>query len=88
MNTAQAVAHFGSKKKLAEALGISPSAVTLWADTIPTLRQFQIQMLTSGDLKAEAEPAPDSNKSSSQNRRLTPGLNGSVRVSSTQQAAQ
>lgn len=82
MNTAQAVAHFGSKKKLAEALGISPSAVTLWADTIPTLRQFQIQMLTSGYLKAEADSAPDLNKSSSKIHRRTPGLDGSVCVSS------
>ena len=87
MNTAQAVAHFGSKKKLAEALGISPSAVTLWANAIPTLRQFQIQMLTCGALKAERDAAPDLNKASSKNHRLAPDLDDSVCASSTAQVA-
>lgn len=82
MNTSQAVTHFGSKKKLAVALGISPSAVTLWADAIPTLRQFQIQMMTSGALKADAVSAPDLNKSSAKNQHLAPGPNGSVCASS------
>lgn len=53
MNTDQAVAHFGSKKKLADALGITAGAVTLWKNVIPLLRQYQIQAVTGGGLKVD-----------------------------------
>jgi DNA-binding transcriptional regulator YdaS (Cro superfamily) len=82
MNTTQAVSHFGSKKKLADALDISPSAVTLWGDVIPRLRQFQIQMLTGGVLSAEVTPAPNLNQSSTNALARTSGPDGAVRPSS------
>ena len=53
MKTKDAALHFGSKKKLAEALCISPGAVTMWGDYVPASRQYQIQVLTQGALKAE-----------------------------------
>lgn len=53
MKTKDAALHFGSKKKLAEALSISPGAVTMWGDYVPESRQYQIQVLTTGALKAQ-----------------------------------
>lgn len=52
MKTQQVAEFFGNKKKLAEALGIKPSAVTMWGDTIPVSRQYQIEVLSKGKFKA------------------------------------
>lgn len=52
MNTQEAANHFGSKVKLARALGIRPSAITGWGDTPPLVRQYQIQVLSKNKLKA------------------------------------
>lgn len=57
MKTKQAAEFFGSKKKLANALGISPSAVTMWGDDVPELRQYQIEQLTKGKVKHTAKAA-------------------------------
>lgn len=58
MTTQEAVAYFGGKKiDLAKALGIRPSAVTMWGDEIPMLRQYQIEHLTKGELQATPEAA-------------------------------
>lgn len=43
---------FGGKKKLADALGIFPSAVTQWGNSVPVGRQYQIEVLTKGRFKA------------------------------------
>jgi hypothetical protein len=55
MKTRDAANYFGSKKKLAEALGIQPSAVTMWGEVIPISRQYQIQILSNGKLMAEVK---------------------------------
>lgn len=55
MKTRDAANHFGSKKKLAEALGIQPSAVTMWGEFVPISRQYQLQILSKGKLLAEAK---------------------------------
>mgnify|MGYP000722136419 CR=1 FL=1 len=57
MNIDDAIKYFGSKKKLAEALGIRPSAVTQWGVDIPTTRQFQIQVISKNKLKADQKAA-------------------------------
>lgn len=57
MKTKEAADFFGSKKKLAIALGISPSAVTMWGDDVPELRQYQIERLTKGKLKRSNKAA-------------------------------
>lgn len=61
MKTQDAADHFGSRVKLAKALGITPSAVTGWGDHPPITRQYQIQVLSKGKLKAsqqvESQPA-------------------------------
>lgn len=55
MNTSQAVAHFGGVKKLADALGIGRAAVYQWGDEPPIDRQCQIEVMTSGALKADRQ---------------------------------
>lgn len=52
MKIEDVTAFFGSKSKLAEALGVSPSAATQWRDNIPVGRQYQIQVITNGKFKA------------------------------------
>ncbi len=52
MKTQDVADLFGSKKKLADALGIRPSAVTMWGETVPESRQYQIQVLSRGKFKA------------------------------------
>ena len=52
MKKADAIAHFGSKVKLAIALGVSQAAISKWPDDVPELRAYQIERLTGGELKA------------------------------------
>ena len=56
MKLKEAVEHFGSKTKLAEALQINKSAVTNWGESIPPGRQFEIEVKTGGILKADRNP--------------------------------
>lgn len=55
MKLDQALQHYGSQTALAKALRITKAAVSLWAQDgkIPELRQYQIEALTKGKLKAE-----------------------------------
>ena len=57
MKTTDAAAFFGSKKKLADVLLINPSAVTQWGEFVPESRQYQLQVLTKGKLKASVKNA-------------------------------
>lgn len=87
MTTDEAVAHYGSKIKLARALGCSPSAISLWGNRVPPLRQHQIQNLTGGALKLDPELRPILEQSSSTQLRFASGPIGSVCPSSTPQAS-
>lgn len=51
MQKSEAVSHFGSQRKLAEALGISQPSVAGWGDLVPLGRAFLIERLTGGKLK-------------------------------------
>lgn len=88
MNTDQAVAHFGSKKKLADALGISPGAVTLWKNVIPHLRQYQIQTVTGGALKVDEAMTVTAVGSCAPDAVKSPKPNGSVCAYSDSRVAQ
>jgi DNA-binding transcriptional regulator YdaS (Cro superfamily) len=44
MRVDEAVEFFGSQKALAEAIGISPSAVYQWGETIPPSRRQSVRM--------------------------------------------
>lgn len=54
MTKSEAIAHFGSVRALADALGFrAVQSVYDWPeDGIPEARQYQIQVLTKGRLKA------------------------------------
>jgi len=53
MTTEEAIAHFGSRKKMADALGIWPHGTYRWGENPPMLRQFEIERLTKGGLPAD-----------------------------------
>lgn len=55
MTKDQAIKHFGTQAKLAAALGMTQGSVSLWGEFPPAVRQLQLQALTGGDLKAEAD---------------------------------
>jgi hypothetical protein len=55
MTKDQAVQHFGTQVLLAQALGMSQGSVSLWGEFPPALRQLQLEAVTSGALKAEAD---------------------------------
>ena len=53
MKIAQAEAHFGNRRKLAEALGITSQAVSQWAKRgqIPEGMACKLEVITGGALK-------------------------------------
>lgn len=52
MKTADAIEHFESSARVAGALGISRTAVSLWGEDVPLGRAYQLQVLTGGVLQA------------------------------------
>ncbi len=59
MTPQDAIAFFGSQKKLAAALNIYPQAIRHWtiSGRIPVGRQYQLDAITYGKLKADREAA-------------------------------
>ena len=53
MKTQDAIQHFGSQVKVAEALQINQASVSKWHEYPPDDRQLQIERITLGALKAE-----------------------------------
>ena len=53
MTTDEAIRHYGSKAKLAAALGIWPHGIYRWGESPPILRQYQIEKLTRRELVAD-----------------------------------
>ena len=61
MTYSEAIAHFGTQTKLAEALGMTQGSVSAWEGFIPPLRQIQLQTITGGKLMADPQafvPSP------------------------------
>ena len=52
MKKDEVLAYFGTQVQLAKALGISQAAVAQWRE-VPMLRQYQLERLTGGALKAQ-----------------------------------
>ena len=53
----QIVDHFGgTHQSLADALGISREAVTMWGGRIPESRAYQIQVISGGRFQAKDLP--------------------------------
>ncbi|MBL8511887.1 MAG: helix-turn-helix domain-containing protein [Betaproteobacteria bacterium] len=53
MKTSDAIAYFGSKSKLAAALGIKLPSVYGWGEYVPRQRQYEIERITNGVLAAQ-----------------------------------
>jgi len=53
MNVQQAEAHFGNRRKLAEALGITSQAISQWVKRkqIPEGIAYKLEVITGGALK-------------------------------------
>lgn len=53
MTLTDVLEHFKAKpSELAEKLGVTPGAISQWKDGIPHGRQWQIEIMTGGALKA------------------------------------
>jgi hypothetical protein len=59
MKTSDAISHFGSKSALAAALGIKTPSVYDWGEEVPIGRQFQIELITEGALRATRPSGAD-----------------------------
>ena len=55
MKTEEAIAYFGSLKKLADTLDVWPQVIYKWGDTPPMGRQYELEVKTAGALKADAK---------------------------------
>ena len=55
MKTKEAIKYFGSVKRLADVLGIWPQVIYTWGEEPPMARQYELEVKTKGDLKAEDE---------------------------------
>ena len=73
MTYQDALQYFGTQVKMAEALGIKQPAVSLWEKVIPAAYQYQIEVITGGQLLADehlrrprtdgnARPTPEPSK--------------------------
>lgn len=57
MTKQDAINFFGSPSKLAKALDVTKQAINNWGAFPPSVRQYQIEVLTDGQLKAEKKRA-------------------------------
>ena len=59
MKTKAAIEYFGSRRALAEAVGVSRESVRKWvvAGRLPQGRAYQLQIITGGRLRAESVEA-------------------------------
>lgn len=53
MTKQEAIAALGSAKSLADALGITESAVSQWGDNVPILRQYQLKEMLNSRAKGQ-----------------------------------
>ncbi len=55
MTTQEAIDYYGGTKQLAEALGIWPHVIYRWGGNPPKARQYELEVKTKGELKAEGK---------------------------------
>ncbi|MEQ7870717.1 Cro/CI family transcriptional regulator [Chromohalobacter salexigens] len=53
MKKADAINYYGSATALAKALSITLQAIGQWGDEVPLLRQYQLERMTDGALRAD-----------------------------------
>ena len=56
MKTQEAIEYFGGRLELAQALGIWPTAIYKWGDTVPRGKAFEIEVITRGKLRVKVAP--------------------------------
>ena len=57
MTKQELIEYYGSQEKVADALGIKQPSVAGWpGDYVPIGRQYQVEVLTKGALKADPLP--------------------------------
>jgi len=59
MTTQQAIDYFGGIRELAHVLGVSTQSIYQWGEYPPLGRQYELQIKTRGELKADRGPAHD-----------------------------
>lgn len=58
MRKSEVLAYFGNQSEVARALGITRMAVRQWPDdSVPMRRQYEIERITNGALKADSHVA-------------------------------
>ena len=55
MTTNEAIAYFRTRAALARAIAVTPGAVSQWGEHPPIGRQYEIEVRTGGDLKADRD---------------------------------
>jgi hypothetical protein len=55
MRTDEVLAHYKTQQAIAAALNIKQPSVAVWGEFPPPVRQLQLERLTDGVLKAEAD---------------------------------
>lgn len=56
MKTVEAIKHYGTQKNLCQALGIGTrQTIHAWGEYPPVGRQYQLEVITNGVLRAERE---------------------------------
>lgn len=63
MKTSDAIKFFGSIKRLAQKLDVYPQAIGAWGDYPPIPRQYQIEVISGGELRAERKNEHDDSAS-------------------------
>lgn len=56
MTTQEAIDYFGTRKALAIALEIYPANIKTWGEYPPRGRQFELEVVTEGELRAGGGP--------------------------------
>lgn len=55
LKTSDAVAYFGNKVSLAEALGVTKQAVSAWGENVPEQSAWPLFYITEGKIKAKID---------------------------------
>ncbi|WP_192483182.1 MULTISPECIES: Cro/CI family transcriptional regulator [Cysteiniphilum] len=53
MKTKEVIEYYGSQIATAKALQIATSSITTWGEFPPLIKQFEIERITNGELKAD-----------------------------------
>lgn len=59
MTTKEAIEYYGGVKQLAKTLGVWPQTIYVWGERPPMGRQYELEVKTSGALRADREPAEE-----------------------------